>query len=154
MVLWAQSTTEDYIRANYKRTRTLKSIFVGKSHTVLMFYNRTRTLKLCAVFRQRCFLFLKHRRTELFKNGQLFTNADVWKKRLIKTQTVQVWSDVINVVCRSSQECTFGGVYVPCIYSHARWSYRRLFRSLSLRPLSVDRYCFPLIVEVCKARKN
>ena len=26
--------------------------------------------------------------------------------------------------------CTFGGVYVPCIYSHARWWYRRRFRSV------------------------
>ena len=41
-------------------------------------------------------------------------------------------------------DCTFGGVYVPCIYSHARWSYRRRFRSLLLCPLSVERYYFPL----------
>ena len=26
------------------------------------------------------------------------------------------------------KKCTFGGVYVPCIYSHARWSWR--FRSV------------------------
>ena len=26
--------------------------------------------------------------------------------------------------------CTLGGVYIPCIYSHASWSYRRRFRSL------------------------
>ena len=32
------------------------------------------------------------------------------------------------------------------IYSHARWSYRRRFRSLLLRPLSVERYNFPLFV--------
>ena len=43
--------------------------------------------------------------------------------------------------------CTFGGVYIPCIYSHTRWSYRRLFRSLLLCPLSVERYYFPLFVE-------
>ena len=28
--------------------------------------------------------------------------------------------------------CTFGGVNVPCIYLHARWSCQRWFRSLSL----------------------
>ena len=39
---------------------------------------------------------------------------------------------------------TFGGVFIPCIYSHARWSYRRRFRSLRLCPLSVERYYFPL----------
>ena len=35
-------------------------------------------------------------------------------------ETVAVW------VCG----CTFGGVYVPCIYLHARWSYHRRFRSV------------------------
>ena len=44
-------------------------------------------------------------------------------------------------------DCTFGGVYIPCIYSHARWSYRRRFRSLLLCPLSVERYCIPLLVD-------
>ena len=39
------------------------------------------------------------------------------------------------------------GVYVPCIYSHVRWSYCRRFRSLLLCPLSVERYYFPLIVD-------
>ena len=43
--------------------------------------------------------------------------------------------------------CTFGGVYIPCIYPHARWSYRRRFRSLLLCPLSVERYCFLLFVD-------
>ena len=43
--------------------------------------------------------------------------------------------------------CTFGGVYIPCIYSHARWSYRRRFTSLLLCPLSVERYYFPLFVD-------
>ena len=33
-------------------------------------------------------------------------------------ETVAVW------VCG----CTFGGVYVPCIYLHARWSYLRQLR--------------------------
>ena len=42
---------------------------------------------------------------------------------------------------------TFGGVYIPCIYSHARWSYRRRFSSLLLCPLSVERYYSPLFVE-------
>ena len=41
---------------------------------------------------------------------------------------------------------TFGGVYIPCIYSHARWSYLRRFRSLLLCPLSFARYYFPLFV--------
>ena len=39
----------------------------------------------------------------------------------------------------TSKDGTFGGVYVPCINSHARWSYRRLFTSLLLCPLSVER---------------
>ena len=39
---------------------------------------------------------------------------------------------------------TFGGVYVPCIYSHARWSYYRRFRSVVVCPLSVKCYYFPL----------
>ena len=34
---------------------------------------------------------------------------------------------------------------IPCIYSHARWSYRRRFRSLSLCPLSAERYHFPFV---------
>ena len=42
--------------------------------------------------------------------------------------------------------CTFGVVYIPCIYSHARWSYRRRFKSLLLCPLSVERYYFPSLV--------
>ena len=46
----------------------------------------------------------------------------------------------------------FDGVYIPCIYSHARWSYRRRFRSLLLCPLSVERYYFPLFVD--SARVN
>ena len=36
-------------------------------------------------------------------------------------------------------ECSFGGIYIPCIYSHARWRYRRRFRSSLLCPLSVER---------------
>ena len=32
-------------------------------------------------------------------------------------------------------------------YSHARWSYRRRFRSLLLCPLSVERYYFPMFVD-------
>ena len=40
--------------------------------------------------------------------------------------------------------CAFRGVNIPCIYSHARWSYRRRFRSLLLCPLSAERYYFPL----------
>ena len=41
----------------------------------------------------------------------------------------------------------FGGVYVPCIYSHARRGNRRRFSSLLLCPLSVGRYYFPLFVD-------
>ena len=43
--------------------------------------------------------------------------------------------------------CTFGGVYIPCIYLHARWSYHRQFRYLLLCPLSVKRYYFHLFVD-------
>ena len=43
--------------------------------------------------------------------------------------------------------CTFDGVDVPYIYSHARCSYRRRFRFLLLCPLSVERYYFPLFVD-------
>ena len=42
--------------------------------------------------------------------------------------------------------CTFGGVYVPCIYSHARWIYHRQFSSLWSCSLSIERYYFPLLV--------
>ena len=45
-------------------------------------------------------------------------------------------------------QSTLGGVYIPCIYSHARWSYRKRLRSLLLCPLSVELYYFPLFV-VC-----
>ena len=38
-------------------------------------------------------------------------------------------------------------LYIPCIYSHTRRSYRRRFRSLLLCPLSVERYYFPLFVD-------
>ena len=41
---------------------------------------------------------------------------------------------------------TPGGVYVSCIYLHARWGYRRRFRSLLSRPLSVERNYFPLLI--------
>ena len=47
--------------------------------------------------------------------------------------------------------CTFGGVCVPCIYSHAGWSYCRRFRSLLLCPLSVECYYFPLFVDSTQA---
>ena len=36
--------------------------------------------------------------------------------------------------------CACGAICVPCIYPHARWSYRRRFRSLLLCPLSVEYY--------------
>ena len=49
--------------------------------------------------------------------------------------------------------CTFGGVYIPCSYSHAEWSYRRRFRSLLLCPLSVERYYFPLFVDLSPCRR-
>ena len=39
------------------------------------------------------------------------------------------------------------GVYVFCIYSRARWSYRGRLRSLLLCPLSVERYYFPSFVD-------
>ena len=38
--------------------------------------------------------------------------------------------------------CAFGGIYVPCSYSHARWSYRRRF--LSLISLYLVSLLFPL----------
>ena len=41
-----------------------------------------------------------------------------------------------------------GGVYVPCIYSHAGWSHRKRCRSLSLGPLSVERHYFLLFVDL------
>ena len=47
--------------------------------------------------------------------------------------------------------CTFGGVYVLCIYLHARRSYRRRFRSLLFRPLSVERCYFSLFVDSTQA---
>ena len=40
--------------------------------------------------------------------------------------------------------------FIPCIYSHARWSSRRQFRSLLLCPSSVQRYYFPLFVDFGK----
>ena len=43
--------------------------------------------------------------------------------------------------------CTFGGVYVPCIYSHASWSYHTRFRTLLLCPLSDERYHLPLFAD-------
>ena len=49
--------------------------------------------------------------------------------------------------------CAFGGVYIPCIYSHAWCTYCRRFRSLSLCPLSVERYYFPLFVDFTQALK-
>ena len=42
--------------------------------------------------------------------------------------------------------CTLLCIYVFCIYSHARWSYRGRLRSLLLCPLSVERYYFPSFV--------
>ena len=45
-------------------------------------------------------------------------------------------------------------IYLPCIYSHARWRYRRRFRSLLLCPLSVERYYFPLHVDSTLGRKG
>ena len=42
---------------------------------------------------------------------------------------------------------TLGGVHVPYIYSHARRSYRRRFRSLLLSPLSVEPHYFPLFAD-------
>ena len=50
--------------------------------------------------------------------------------------------------------CTFGIVYVPCIYSHARWGYRRRFGSLLLCPLSIERYYFPLFVDSNERRRS
>ena len=49
----------------------------------------------------------------------------------------------VCVMCLWCPDC--GVLYfIPCIYSHARWSYRRRFRSLLLCPLSVECYYFPL----------
>ena len=50
--------------------------------------------------------------------------------------------------------CTFDGVYIPCIYSHDRWSYRRWFRFLLLCPLSVERYYFPSSVDFSQQSLN
>ena len=36
---------------------------------------------------------------------------------------------------------------MPGTYSHARWSYRKRFRSLLLCPLSIERYYFPWFVD-------
>ena len=41
---------------------------------------------------------------------------------------------------------TFGGVYVPCICSHVRWSYCRQFRSVLLCPMFVKCYLLPFMV--------
>ena len=40
-----------------------------------------------------------------------------------------------------------GGVYLVCVYSHARWSYHRRFRSLLWCPFSGDRYWLPLLFQ-------
>ena len=58
---------------------------------------------------------------------------------------VRVCVLVLVLFC-ASLEYTFGRVYVPCSYSHARWSYLRRFRSLLLCPLSVESYYFPSFV--------
>ena len=38
-----------------------------------------------------------------------------------------------------------GGVYIPWVYLHARWSYLRQFRSLLLCSLAVERCWLPLL---------
>ena len=50
--------------------------------------------------------------------------------------------EVLNVSITEFYNCgyTIGGVYVPCIYLQARWSYCRWFRSWLLCPLSPE--CF------------
>ena len=45
-------------------------------------------------------------------------------------------------------ECAFGGVYVPCINSLARGSYRRRFRSSLLCTFSVECYHLPVFVDI------
>ena len=50
-------------------------------------------------------------------------------------------------------ECTFGGVYTPCIYSHARWSYVGDSDLCWYATLSVERYYFPLL-KVYKIRQH
>ena len=47
----------------------------------------------------------------------------------------------------SAKRCTFGGTYVPYIYSPARWSYHWVVRFLLMRPLSVEHYYFPLFAD-------
>ena len=54
----------------------------------------------------------------------------------------------VVMICRarvcSFWGCNFGGVYISCIYSHARWSFHRRLRSLLLCPFSVVRL-FPFV---------
>ena len=71
---------------------------------------------------------------------------------MIIDNTVSHISLLASLTCNLRN--TFGGVYVPCIYSHAKWSYGRQFRSLLLCPLSVERYQFPLFValSLCHTR--
>ena len=75
-----------------------------------------------------------------------------WKKQINNTVWRCAWK--IKTGCLDTVlwhgciwVCTFGEVYLPCSYSHARWSYRRRFRSLLLCFLSVERYYFFLFLD-------
>ena len=66
-------------------------------------------------------------------------------------QTTGCWAFSFQKVDMGSFMCLTifedGGVYVAWIYLHARWSYPRQFRSVSLCPLSVEHYYFPSLVD-------
>ena len=74
--------------------------------------------------------------------------------QLLCHQVCLKWEDVYATGGVLVWGCTCGGVYIPRIYLHARWSYRRQFRPLLLRPLSVKHYYFPLFADLRNKSKQ
>ena len=80
------------------------------------------------------------------RSQRALENGENWRKLVAESSVVPQRPSRLRYRWWRWWWCTCGWVYIPCIYLHARWSYRRRFRALLLCPLSVERYYFPLLI--------
>ena len=98
---------------------------------------------------QAFFFFLRDQNAKKIKMLMCLIQTDQNSAQIFNRIAFDKWQVAVSqaTVLHETDDCNFGGVYIPWIYSHARWSYRRRFRSLLLCPLSVGHYHFPLLMK-------
>ena len=96
-----------------------------------------------------------NQQTELIALGRQGTQQQGFESPTVTPHGMQANAGYINSTKHISSKIirgfTLGGVYVLCIYSHAKWSYRRRFKSLLLCPCLLSAVNVPMFVHSTQA---